>query len=134
MADRAYLVDESRWPLVRITVPVHDPDMPEFERYLGTLARLLARRQPYVIVVDARAGGSIPVQQRERLRQYRRQVFGEAQRYQRGIAFVVESAIQRAVLSSLLWLAPEPSPSKVFSSVLEAEAWAESCLPRSHAA
>ncbi len=134
MDSRAYLIDQTRWPLVRIVVPAQSPDSEGFERHLAGLDALLQRREPFVVVLDARAGDRLPTEQRERLRQHRRAAFFETQRYQRGIAFVVSSAFQRAVLSAILWLAPEPSPSKIFATVEEAETWAMSYLVRNRAA
>ena len=134
MDDRTYRIDQTRWPLVRVVVPPHNPDDESFERHLAALDALLDRQQPFVTVLDARAAGGMPTKQRERLRQHRRAAFFQTQRHQRAVAFVVESAFQRAVLAAILWLAPEPCPSRTFSSVDEAEAWAFACLHRSAAA
>jgi hypothetical protein len=122
-APSKYVIDRSRWPLVVLTVPATDPDMPAYERHLVELRALTDSREPFVLVLDARAGGSIPPDQRERLRRHRRETFHERQMYQRAFAMIAESAFQRAVLQAILWLAPEPCPAKIFSTMAEAEAW-----------
>jgi hypothetical protein len=134
MDSRDYLHDETRWPLVRVTVPTENPDAAGFERHLAAVDSVLARRQPFAVVVDARAGRGMPAWQRDRLRTHRRAVFFETQRYQRAVAFVVGSAFQRAILGAILWLAPEPCPSRTFASLEEAESWAQSHLGHSAAA
>ena len=130
---RDYIFDESQWPLVRVTVPA-DVDLCGVEGYLAHVDRLLARRQPYVIVLDARGSQAMDAPCRQLLRDHRRRIFIEAQRYQLAMAFVVESAIQRAILGAILWVAPEPSPSKTFRTAEDAEAWATAHLKRRLAA
>jgi hypothetical protein len=134
MDGRDYLHDATRWPLLRVTVPAENPDAAGFERHLAAVDAVLARRQPFTVVVDARAGRGMPAWQRDRLRTHRRAVFFETQRYQRAVAFVVTSAFQRAILGAILWLAPEPCPSRIFVTLDEAESWARSHLRDSVAA
>jgi hypothetical protein len=136
MEPSRYVIDETRWPLVRILAPARPPGKEEFERHLSRLDAILARRQPYVVVLDCRGSGSssMPTDQRELLRKQRRAAFCEAQKYQRAMAFVVDSAIQRAVLGALLWLAPEPCPTRIFTTGDEADAWVTSFLVRTRAA
>jgi hypothetical protein len=129
-----YVIDETRWPLVRVVVPARHAPLEELDRHLSRIDAILARHQPYVVVIDFRGSGSLPAEQRERIRKQRRAAFCEAQQYQRAMAFVVDSAIQRALLGALMWLAPEPCPTRVFTSADEADAWVTSFVARTRAA
>jgi hypothetical protein len=128
-----YIVDDSSWPLVRVIVPA-SVDVRGMDRYLARVDGYLARRQPYVVLLDARASRALDVPCRERLREHRRRIFLEAQRYQLAMAFVAESAFQRAILAAILWLAPEPCPSKTFGTLADAEAWVTAFLTKARAA
>jgi hypothetical protein len=128
MSPRAYVIDTSRWPLARIVMPAEDPDRDSFEAYLTTLDAFCSRGHPFVILLDLRPGGMLSGEQRERLRQNRLAMLSETRRYQRGIAFVVTSTFQRAVLTAILWVAPEPTPARIFPTLPEAEAWLMTCL------
>ncbi len=45
-----------------------------------------------------------------------------------GVAFVITSALVRGGLNAVLWFAPLPCPHKVVTTLIEAEAWANSVL------
>jgi hypothetical protein len=117
------VVDESRFPLVRVTFdgPVADY---AFDQYLETLSRVLARRAKNAIVFDARRAAAPSAKERAKQAAWLRSHRDLIERYSCGSAFVIASALVRGGLTAILWLAPIPGAHTVVATPGQAEAWA----------
>lgn len=115
-----FTVDSSEWPFVRVTY-VDSVDDDAFERYVQEQAALLERREPYVILFDARRSGMPTAKQRQRMARYMKENDSALRRYCRRGAFVIESPLIRGALTAILWLQPLPFAHEVFATVEEAE-------------
>lgn len=118
---RGISVDEKHWPLIvkRSGLVLQVEDMRE---YLRKMDALLAKKQPFVVVVIANKG------------QMDRKIIGEygdwvkknkelMGRYYLGCAFVFPGDVFRFILSAILLAAPAPVPHDVFGDVDKAIAW-----------
>jgi hypothetical protein len=120
--------DESHWPIVRVLPPTSLFDDATFERHLGRLEAYLQRRQPLVFIVVLQHGSSLTLQQRERFRRYEAEHRDVMAQFQRGVAIVVHSAFQRAMVNALFWLTRSPNPARTFASAELAMSWANGLL------
>lgn len=125
--------DESHWPIVRVLPPKSLFDDATFERHLARLAAYLQRRQPLVFIVVLQHGSSLSMQQRERFRRHEAEHRDLMAQFQRGVAIVVHSAFQRAMVSALFWLIRSPNPAKTFASAELAMSWANGLLGQADA-
>jgi hypothetical protein len=120
--------DESRWPLVRVTCPKAEVDVTSLESHLRYLDSVLARRRPYVLVIDARGSAPMDARSRDRMRQHRMANNEAMGQLQRGVAIVVDCTLQRAIMGAILAVSPGPWRDMIFDSMPEAERWASECL------
>jgi len=116
-------IDDSRYPLVRVTFEGHVADH-VFDRYLETMSRVLQRRMKNAIVFDARLARSPTAMQRSKQVAWLKANRETIQTYSCGSAFVVASTVIRGVLTAILWVAPIPGAHVVVATLPEAEAWA----------
>jgi hypothetical protein len=130
MAGDAYLYDESEWPVVRVVPPEGAISDTEFARHLQRLTGFLERRQRMVFVVEWRLDAALSTEQRDKIRSHEQQHRALVGQYQAGMAIVVHSAFQRAMVAAVVWLVRSPSPTQVFSSLEGALTWAASLLGR----
>ena len=113
-------VDPSDWPLARVTYDgVVDDEA--FEAYLTSQTALLERRQPYVILFDARTAGMPSARQRQRMANNMKENEPELRRLCKRGVFVISSPVVRGALTAILWLQPLPFPHDVVSTLEEAE-------------
>jgi len=124
----AYVVDDSRWPLliVRPTSAVDDPDA--LDASYRALERVLAKRSRMLMLFDLRGASSSP-SRRRRLLDWGLRHEAELRAYLGANALVVGNSLERGFVTAMLWLHPVPWPMRVFSSLEEAESW----LLREHA-
>ncbi len=120
------LVDDGRFPLVTISFEgtVNDKD---FENYLIALTRLTMRslrdKRRVAFVMDTRRSMVTPPSQRRMMGEWMK-VNDEATRATcAGFAFVMDSAIQRGLLTAVLWIHPLPAPHHICSLPGEAASW-----------
>jgi hypothetical protein len=113
-------VNIREWPLVRVTY-VDTVDDARFEAYVAEQAGLLDRKEPYVILFDARASGMPSAKQRQRMAEYMREREAELRRLCKRGVFVISSPLIRGALTAILWLQPLPFPHEVVSSMEDAE-------------
>lgn len=117
-------IDDSRWPLVVFTVPeVLTADDIDF--HFEALERRLFARGRYASVMDARL--TDPSAFTADLRRHAGAMYDRYKdRFSVKLiseAYVLESSLQRGVLTAIRWLAPAPWPTKNFQSLDEALPW-----------
>lgn len=115
--------DETAWPLVRITMDGAWTDT-EFEDYLETRSRLLARKKHHVTVLDARSAALPPSSQRRMQASWLQKNTAALKLWSRGSCYVFEQPGMRFVLSGIFLIARPPTPSHVTGCIDEAITWA----------
>jgi|GEM_PF-2497793 len=130
----AYVVDDSRWPLLalRPTALVDDPAA--LDATYRALERVLAKRRRMLMLFDLRGASSSPPRRR-RLLEWGLRHEAELRAYLGASALVVGNGFERGFVTAMLWLHPVPWPMRVFTTRDEAEAWLlrEHADSRSHA-
>jgi hypothetical protein len=77
----------------------------------------------------------LPLEQRDRIRTHTLEHLELSRVFQRCSALVADSPLQRALASAVLWLAKPPSPTRIFPTAHEADAWAHAqVIPKKQAA
>ncbi len=123
----SYEVIARRFPLLVVEFDgvVSDAD---FDAYLVRLADVLARKQSYAAIFDARRAGRPTPTQRERQAKFMQTHREALSTYCLGGAFVISSAIIRAALQGILWMGAMPFDHTVVETFDEAEQWAKTRL------
>jgi len=116
----AYVIDDSRWPLVLARAIPYDPQT--LEACYRKLEALLARKQVFVVLFDMR-GASSSSERRKKFLEFGERHADAVKRYIAGAAIVASSPIERGFITAALWVRTPPYPMRVFSNAIEAEAW-----------
>lgn len=117
-------VDDSKWPRVYVVWPPEPLEDAEFEGAVLAMSAFLKRREPFVIIHDARrAVRPTPKQRAFAAEQQKRDAEG-TRRLLKGVALVTASPLIAGVLRAINWISPVPYPQQTFSSLDAAEAWA----------
>ncbi len=123
-----FIHDESRWPLVRVVFPKVPSDLAALDEHFRHIDGVLARRTPFVLIIDQREAGALDAAARDRIRQFRTSRFALLQRYRRATAFLTGTSLQKATMNAIVAVAPGSSPEQMFDSLEEAERWGLACL------
>lgn len=92
------------------------------EATYAALSLMLSRRQHFGAVIDVRGAVSSPTR-RKRMSAWVEQQRHALDHFLVGVATVVDTALERGVVTAALWLIPTPVSVKVFSDHDKAEAW-----------
>lgn len=117
------VVDESRWPLVQIHWPDGEVTDEDVEAFLALGVEHLARRTPFISMHHGMRATTINAKQRRRFGDHVRAHEKELAVYMTAAAIVSPSAVIRAVVTAINWIAPPPYPQGTFATASEAEAW-----------
>lgn len=120
-------IDERRHPVVVLTFHGVFSDA-TFDDYLDRLTEIARRPGVRALVYDIRASGVVPASQRRKMAEWMKRyqlltVTGTA-----GMAFVVESAIVRGILTAILWMQPMACPHTVVADLETGIRWCEETL------
>lgn len=118
----AYAVDASRWPLVTIGATAAVRDNGALEATYAAADLLLARRQPFVTLIDVRGAVSDPTR-RKRMMTFVQERRPQFDHFLIATAAVVGSGLERGIVTAALWLLPGKPNIRVFTDRNEAEAW-----------
>lgn len=119
MASRI-LTDLSRWPLAIVTFPdlvVTDEDVRSF---VDEQRAMLHRKEPHVVITDARKARVISPAQRKMLVDWLTEAEPLNKRYTLAMSIVIDSAIVRGALTAVMWMKEPPVPIKTYGSLREA--------------
>ena len=117
------------WPFV-VTTIIESMDEAETADYLAAFINdVVNRRAPFVSIVDARRMTSAPSAKVRRMIADWEQANGDrGSRYNRGVAFVTESALIRGAMTALHWISPPKVPTTYHATMELAKAWARERL------
>ncbi len=127
MAATVQIKDEA-WPKVYVIWPPETLADEEFERAVLRISGYTQKRQPYVIIHDARNGSRPSPKQRRFAAAQQRKDAAASSKWLRGTAIVLSNPLLAGVVTAINWVAPPPYPQKIFSSLPEAEAWVDARL------
>ena len=119
--------DESQWPLVRVTVRPEVSAAENDEMY-DRFRKMLARKTVCALVHDSRQAPPVGAIERQKVAQLMAELEPLAQRYMAGAAVVLSSAVQRGIMTAILWIRPARYPLVILSSVEAGETWAREQL------
>jgi hypothetical protein len=121
-------VDVGMWPI--LIIKEADSDDPGIvERSLSVVEELYeTKKEPYVTVIDGRAGRRPSPAQRYLQTEFRRKYEDHVKQYSRGTAIVTKSEILKAVVSAMFWLKAPDNVAKMFTDMESAIEWARDRL------
>lgn len=125
-------LDDRDFPLVRMRVVGEDDgQLPDLESAMSAAMALFAQGKPCVLVHDLRHAHPDAVR-RKKIKEWIASVPVEKRRLIKAYALVVHSAVQRGIVTALLWFFAHPLvPIQVFGDEASAVAWAREFLPPS---
>lgn len=101
------IVDDSRWPILRIRFPA-EYTQAEWSAHVVKVLAAARRGQPFVIVNDARKAQGPNAKQREELARSTQDRYFRA--HIRAVAIIVDSPVLRAIATAISWISPFPFP------------------------
>ena len=116
-------IDESRWPIVVVTMPREALRDDEFLAFLERLTEYWRRRQRFGLVVDVRWAPALASPQRRMVAERLDQNAEEFPDSLQCVAVVLTNSIQRGIVEVLTWLMKKPYAMQPFGTVELASAW-----------
>src|SRR3954447_10069029 len=113
----AGLVDEGEWPLVVVRWPAGPVSDDEVEEVLTRLGSFYGR--PHAVLHEGLHTGTMSAHARRRMAAHSSQYEEEIRRWVVASGAVAPSAITRALIKTVQWMAPPPCPFRVFSEPAE---------------
>jgi hypothetical protein len=120
--------DESEWPLFRARMPSTPMSDAEFSGWLERLGQLFQRGERFALLVDVREAPLPTATERQDVATLLRTWHARHPYRMAAQAIVLKSALQRGILTAILWLAGPIYPTRAFSTMAEAEAWLRAML------
>jgi hypothetical protein len=120
--------DDSRWPVVVITLPPEPLDGPAFDEHCGNMFSCYERGQSFGWVIDARKGAQLTAAQRRTIAEKNDAHTAKHPHVKCFVAVVVSSAVQRGIVRAITWMTRQPVPTLVCASVEEGMAWVRKSL------
>ncbi|HEX2570721.1 MAG TPA: hypothetical protein VH877_14285 [Polyangia bacterium] len=117
---KAFIADKSQWPFVTLLTPKGEIDVGSF---FSIIDSCLERQSTFVVLHDIRGMGSLSPLQRKQFSEYIKSREMSLKQYIAAHAVVVSSAIERGIVTAVLWVSPPPFPVRVFTSPTDAETW-----------
>jgi hypothetical protein len=115
-------VDVSHWPVVILTYS-GNPAIPQVAEHLREIeTRVLARRRPFVQIVDQRAGEPLDPARRALVASHQNRMSFSYAEYCLGEAYVA-SASMRSTMTAVAWVAKLPYPHVFVDTLEQGIAW-----------
>ncbi|MEK7706170.1 MAG: STAS/SEC14 domain-containing protein [Myxococcota bacterium] len=122
-------IDESHWPLVRVSWS-GQVTIEEIDEHFAAMEAIARRDQLFGVVVNMRDVGWQSTTQRQRGVEQLRRVAVAGRDNVVGVAHVVRGPLARAMLTAVYWASQPAFPIKVFAELEPACAWACELLVR----
>jgi hypothetical protein len=122
-------IDNSQWPITIMT-GVGEGTSDDVTRYLEIQDKVIARRQPHVLIWDVRRGSQVKPSLRRRLTAWIKENEDALSKYRIGFAFVSSSFVLRGMSKAVLSIVSQPYPYKFFNELEEAITWANEMLAK----
>ncbi|MCB9588223.1 MAG: hypothetical protein H6718_22635 [Polyangiaceae bacterium] len=121
------LTDERHWPSVVVVWPEHPVSDEDLDAYLEASRRQVARGRHVVLHLADGASG-LGARHRRVVANYIKRHEAELKRVVLAGAIVLRNPVLRGMIIATNWLAPPPSPQRIFATREAAEAWLEQVL------
>ena len=115
--------DNSRWPLVVVTIPDQDVTDDEVKRFIEGQRAQLARREKHVVLTDARRAKVLSPLQRQLFGAWLKEAEIGTKRYTVALAIVIDNALVRGALTAVLWVVEPACPTKMVGTLAEGAQW-----------
>lgn len=115
-----FTMDDRRWPLVHIKSPQSDVNV---ESFFALIDVCLKKKTMFGAVHDIRGLPPLNALQRKKFSDYISSKPALLKAYIAALGVVVNSGIERGIVTAVLWVSPVPFPVRVFGSMEEAEVW-----------
>jgi hypothetical protein len=102
----------------------------EFDAHIERLSRLLATEKRIGLLVDARGSEPLNAKQRAAVAAVHRQTFTRDPDVLVGVAVVLASALERGIMTAIVWAAGATFPTHAFATPELAFEWLQVRLPR----
>ncbi len=122
-------IDETSKPIYVVSFEGLPTDA-EFESFLKRLGAITERANDKALVFDASRTGATPPSQRKRMAQWMKEYDALIRERTAGCAFVLPSALQRGILTAILWVQPMACPHAIFGTPEEALHWTRGMLAK----
>ena len=119
--------NDSQWPLVLIEWP-KTMDQAGFDQFAREFDALLARKQPFAVVMIVEGVTPPSSQIRRCISDYQKTRVDQTSVYISRWAFVVESPLIKGVLTAIRWMVPAAYAEEHFTKLHEAKAWASAAV------
>ena len=120
--------DDSEWPLFRARMPATPLGHEEFAAWLEQLDCLFRRGERFALALDVRDAPLPTAIQRQEVAKLLRTWYARNPDRMAAQAVVMTSALQRGILTAILWLSGPTYQTRAFSAVPDAEAWLREML------
>ena len=118
----AFEFDFDQWPMVLVTIQGKSTKT-EVHHFLSWSDNILARQEPYALVVFTRDFLGITVEERRSISQWLSKNLAALEKYCVGQAYVPGNVLERMMLRSVFLLQRPPYPYKVFAELEPALDW-----------
>lgn len=120
--------DDSRWPVVLVTLPPGPLDALAFDDHCTKIFRYYERGQSFGWVFDVRAAEPLTAAQRRAIAEKLDEHTTKHPNLKCFVAVVLSSSVQRGITRAITWLTQQPVPTLVCASVEEGVAWVAKSL------
>ena len=122
------IIDLNRWPILVVYSPANFTEE-ELKSHLEELGQVYeVRKEPYVLVLDARSGRRPSALQRKIQSDFREKYDDHIKTYCRGTAFVTSSELLKGAATAMFWVKKPTTETKFFTNIEDAFSWAEERL------
>ena len=122
------IIDLNRWPILVVYSPANFTEE-ELKSHLEELGQVYeVRKEPYVLVLDARSGRRPSAVQRKIQSDFREKYDDHIKTYCRGTAFVTSSELLKGAATAMFWVKKPSTETKFFTNIEDAFSWAEERL------
>ena len=122
------IIDLNRWPILVVYSPANFTEE-ELKSHLEELGQVYeVRKEPYVLVLDARSGRRPSALQRKIQSDFREKYDDHIKTYCRGTAFVTSSELLKGAATAMFWVKKPSTETKFFTNIEDAFSWAEERL------
>jgi hypothetical protein len=122
------IIQMQRWPILVVYSPPNFTEE-DLSAHLDELGKIYdTRKEPYVLVLDARSGRRPNAIQRKIQSEFREKYDAHTTKYCRGTAFVTNSELLKGAATAMFWVKKPTTMTKFFTDFDEAIVWAEEQL------
>jgi hypothetical protein len=120
--------DASQWPIFRVTMPKDGATDNELNAHVMSIEGRLQKGERFALLIDARNAKPLDARGRQALGQMLRRAFQRDPHVLAGLGVVLSSAVERGVLTAIIWAAGRTYPQRTFAEPAEAATWLRTML------